>query len=62
MNQPHLPSSLYKIDAKQNIRYDSKVLLNKHVTQFYDGDFTPLYDLSKISGATDIGMPSRHAE
>jgi hypothetical protein len=34
----------------------------KYVTQFYDGDFTRLYDSSKISGATDIGIPNKHAE
>jgi hypothetical protein len=62
MNQPHLPLSMYKKEIERNIRYDSKVLLNKHMVQFYDGDFTRLYDSSEISGATDIGMPSRHAE
>ena len=28
----------------------------------YDGDFTRLYDSSKISGATDIGIPNGPAE
>ena len=30
--------------------------------ELYDGDFTRLYDSSKISGATDIGIPNGPAE
>ncbi len=30
--------------------------------ELYDGDFTRLYDSSKISGATDIGIPDGPAE
>ena len=30
--------------------------------ELYDGDFTRLYESSKISGATDIGIPDGLAE
>ena len=30
--------------------------------ELYDGDFTRLYESSKISGATDIGIPDGPAE
>jgi hypothetical protein len=30
--------------------------------ELYDGDFTWLYDSSKISGATDIGIPDGPTE
>jgi hypothetical protein len=53
MSQPNLPLFLYNIDIEVKFEYNSKVFLK----YMQDGDFTPLYDSSKISGATDIGIP-----